>query len=628
MSTSTNSAIQSERIAARQKRVALRQQRANKDSSRNNQLDDYTDTKTSLSRGKQQTADSMVTIDSLKVATLKDVTSVRTDTDDRENRRRIAVEMKREERLQALREEAIRSTEQNEYIEKRWDDLNSLIKQFQLELKAKDEEYVKMLKRQADDMNDTYEKELTSITTAYEEERNEALEDNHEKTNNLFKRRRQMDLEFMAAKLEREERYMKEVESMRVKDSESYQRLKIKLETDIQVLEQQLQEMRATYQLNTEKLEYNYRVLTERDMENTATLAVQKRRLGRLKEQLSTLMLKYKNNDEAYKQRNAELTDEYTRATKQYKDLQKKFRHFQISDNGKFNQLWIMHEEEVREYANKVLTGGKIITEQQLGLHFVPPRKELTVQELAIDSHNSKKTKAAAATSLDNGLGNATKDGEVGRVKAEKIRVMLQMLRNSASFLVPPKLMEKIEVLKKTTPSHELETLKSDAILEALGVTSASETETLLGYFFDNRDMGLKIDEDKVVEVCRLFMENKATEDEAKASDESAAAAAAKQLARSRENQFWEEMANIIPPKSYRVWEALEHSIKDYVKNIEERSQLSNEINSLRSQNAELKSLLNQYLGAEVNAQLQIPPTQMIRLENSSTPEFPKSNGN
>jgi hypothetical protein len=44
--------------------------------------------------------------------------------------------------------------------------------------------------------------------------------------------------------------------------------LKIRLETDIQNLEQHLETMRATYQLNTEKLEYNYRVLVERDHEN------------------------------------------------------------------------------------------------------------------------------------------------------------------------------------------------------------------------------------------------------------------------------------------------------------------------------------------------------------------------
>ena len=48
--------------------------------------------------------------------------------------------------------------------------------------------------------------------------------------------------------------------------------------------------MRATYQLNTEKLEYNYRVLTERDMENSATLSHQKRKLSKLKDALSGLV--------------------------------------------------------------------------------------------------------------------------------------------------------------------------------------------------------------------------------------------------------------------------------------------------------------------------------------------------
>jgi dynein regulatory complex protein 1 len=38
-----------------------------------------------------------------------------------------------------------------------------------------------------------------------------------------------------------------------------------RLESDIAVLEQHLETMRATYQLDAEKLEYNYRVLLERD---------------------------------------------------------------------------------------------------------------------------------------------------------------------------------------------------------------------------------------------------------------------------------------------------------------------------------------------------------------------------
>lgn len=55
---------------------------------------------------------------------------------------------------------------------------------------------------------------------------------------------------------------------MLMRDTEEYNKIKIQLETEIQYLEQQLEQIRALYQLNTEKLEYNYRVLNERDIEN------------------------------------------------------------------------------------------------------------------------------------------------------------------------------------------------------------------------------------------------------------------------------------------------------------------------------------------------------------------------
>ncbi len=47
--------------------------------------------------------------------------------------------------------------------------------------------------------------------------------------------------------------------------------------------------MRATYQLNTEKLDYNYRVLVERDHENQTTINQQKRKISRQRDVLSSL---------------------------------------------------------------------------------------------------------------------------------------------------------------------------------------------------------------------------------------------------------------------------------------------------------------------------------------------------
>ena len=64
-----------------------------------------------------------------------------------------------------------------------------------------------------------------------------------------------------------------------------------RLETDIQTLEQHLESMRAAYQLNQEKLDYNYRVLLERDAENQATITQQKRKVSKQRDLLSTLMV-------------------------------------------------------------------------------------------------------------------------------------------------------------------------------------------------------------------------------------------------------------------------------------------------------------------------------------------------
>jgi hypothetical protein len=69
----------------------------------------------------------------------------------------------------------------------------------------------------------------------------------------------------MEARRRRVDEDQRQLEGQRVQDAEDLNILKIKLETEIQTLEQQLEEMRATYQLNQEKLDYNYRVLVERD---------------------------------------------------------------------------------------------------------------------------------------------------------------------------------------------------------------------------------------------------------------------------------------------------------------------------------------------------------------------------
>lgn len=58
-------------------------------------------------------------------------------------------------------------------------------------------------------------------------------------------------------------KYQKDIDDLITKGADEYNKLKIELELNIQTLKQQLEDIRATYQLNTERLTYNKDVLYE-----------------------------------------------------------------------------------------------------------------------------------------------------------------------------------------------------------------------------------------------------------------------------------------------------------------------------------------------------------------------------
>lgn len=75
-------------------------------------------------------------------------------------------------------------------------------------------------------------------------------------------------------------------------------------------------------QLNTEKLEYNWRVLLERDTENGSTVAAQKRKLARQRDVLSGLKAAAADVEKRQREADLRVTEEYRRCTEQFKDLQ------------------------------------------------------------------------------------------------------------------------------------------------------------------------------------------------------------------------------------------------------------------------------------------------------------------
>jgi len=402
------------------------------------------------------------------------------------------------------------------------DEKTNLINDLQQELKAKDDQYVKDLRKQAEDIDlmiermgeqiktllQAYIEELNEIERSFDFERRDLTDGHKRRWDSLMKNRREREIEYMESRQSRVNDFEMQLQALRVQDAEEYNMVKIKLETDVQILEQNLQQMKATYQLNQEKLEYNFQVLKKRDEENTITKSQQKRKITRLQDLLNNLRQKSKKQEKQYSDENQALTDDLKRITEQYKELQKKFRHFQLTDEKKFKDIWLMNEENAKTLVKDVVEEDKIIHEHQLGLPYQEPNLEFlkNVGPLQV-AENVKKRSAVqlveeilstSSTSTGNSLSqksgletqgvaeskhtSSLMDVDTGQKEFSnsKIKDMLELLCDESGFLVESKLLKLLSPLQK----DEQSLMKLDAIFNALGIETEDDIHFLASYFF------------------------------------------------------------------------------------------------------------------------------------------------
>merc|ERR1719482_405113 len=243
-----------------------------------------------VSLGKQQVGTSTAILERLRTETWDELTDIRVRFDDQENQRRIVEENNRLDRYEALQIEAVTSGRKNAAIEMKWADLLNMdvpqelndqlqfqvnacqqiieskdrrIRDFQTELKNKDEEYIKMLKQQSADISTLigkmreqyhtlrrhYEQQLEQIEEAFEQERTDLLSKNKAEIEALFEKRRHMEeMEFLERRQERQKGFEHQIEELRTTNADDYNKTKISLEKGIQErqkgFEHQIEELR------------------------------------------------------------------------------------------------------------------------------------------------------------------------------------------------------------------------------------------------------------------------------------------------------------------------------------------------------------------------------------------------
>ncbi|XP_015421858.1 PREDICTED: dynein regulatory complex protein 1 [Myotis davidii] len=711
---SINSDNPQERIQARRLRIAARLE-ARRREALGEYLDGKKESEEDQSKSYKQKEESRLKLAKLLLYGTELVTNIQVATDIREIHRRVEEEELKRQRLEKLENEVKTSQDKFDDITAKWEegihkkipqelwemlnsqqvhcaglieDKNKLISELQQELKIKDDQYVKDLKKQSEDIcvllermeeqvktvMKTFRQELNHIEKAFEVERQELLSSNKKKWERALQAHNAKELEYLMNRLKKVEDYEKQLSKQRIWDFEEYNMIKIKLEQDVQILEQQLQQMKATYQLNQEKLEYNFQVLKKRDEESTMIKSQQKRKMNRLHDVLNNLRSKYAKQIKQFQEENQSLTSDYKRLVVQFKELQKAMRHFVLIDEEKFRDFWVMNEEEAKGLISRALDVDKIIHTQHLGLPWTAPDFWFlkNVGPLFQQQQKSATQILEEVLMQTEGEGSEEADQELEsyldlpkQVSASTTRKILMLLCDESGFLIESKLLSLLQPLEKS----ECYLLRLDAIFSALGIESEDDLYKLVNFFLKYRAQHLSSqvrvfskkrekeeeeeeEEKKEKEEEEEKEEESLEEEQAESLEEEEEASTSPRLIHpndvlkileafvkglkkprdarapvklqkatrdnSKDSDYWKALATVIPRSRQNLWDGLYAALEKYHLVLMRRAELLQECRMLEQQNTELQQLLQKYLGSKINSELQVPPTQVLRISTKS----------
>ncbi|KAG7331384.1 hypothetical protein KOW79_005353 [Hemibagrus wyckioides] len=351
------------RIEARRKRVAARVQARKRQA-----VGDDVQKKEDALPFQRQMEQSERHMTKLKADGTELVTNILVAADARELKRREKLREANRLRLEKLENEVKSSTEKFNKI------MNKLTeaKTMNIPQKLKDE-----LRRQQQlcwQIIEDKDKLISELQQrSFNDEWTDLLTNSKKEWEQQRKERSDKEVEFLLERMKTLEDHESLLNRLRLQSAEEYNKLRIKLESDVQHLEQDLQERKASYQFEQEKHEYNKQMLKKYEEEYAVTYAQQMRKITRLHDMRNNLKKKCADQ---YKQSREEIQSrikKYNRLTQQYKDIYRRKRHFEEVDTKHYKEIWLMKEDEAKALACRAVDLDRVIHEQVLGLTWSPP---------------------------------------------------------------------------------------------------------------------------------------------------------------------------------------------------------------------------------------------------------------
>ncbi|XP_063537087.1 dynein regulatory complex protein 1 [Cydia strobilella] len=448
------------------------------------------------------------------------VTNVKVTTDEREVIRRALFTKKQTMSMQKLEAEAKDAQAQYEVITANWDvmlavkdplDIQAAMKEqkdqcdfllaqkikmvdeLKNDLKLMDIAYYDDLEKQDKDIKElseriekqvsimqrAYQKQLTLIQEAIEIEREAMVDHNNKRWDALYRQRDKEEVAHMEYKTEQLEEHKLEMEAIMWDHHEKFRVAKIELEVLIQELQKELEKLKATCIINTEKIGYNYQVLKKREEENVFVRSQQKRKLNKMSDVANKLRAKIRKAAEDGAIEEIKADTEIVKLMQAMDDLEKKSYQFAHVNNYKFSQIWRMSVARCTELAKQLRLAEVALHAHILSEPPPPPPPPLPKNPLWKYEHEASSESQAVALVEEETVD--PKDMVAKTAKDKLVRHILQLVADNTGFLVEDRLLKLIEKYQLT--SRNLCTL--DSIFMALEIQAEEDVELLCKVFLN-----------------------------------------------------------------------------------------------------------------------------------------------
>ncbi|XP_056150133.1 dynein regulatory complex protein 1-like [Lampris incognitus] len=312
------------------------------------------------------------------------VTNVQVVADLKECERRTEMREACRQRVEKLENEAKSSRERFDEIVRKWtedqqrvnpslrdalqsqvqlctviiEDKNKLIDELQQELKAKEDCYHKDLKKQAEEvdliiekMEDEiktqmriYREETDQIQSVYEQEIEILQMENGKKWEQHMKERHDKELEQLKQRVKNVEEYQAQLQQLRLDEADDNSSFKNKLETEAQIAEPQLQQIKVHHHMKMAN-RFDSKEWEKRD--STIAKIQQKNKIIR------NPKTKCVSQETASREKIKKLFMENKQLKQQIKEIKMGIRHLQ--DSKRFKEMWLMNELEVKQLVERAL---------------------------------------------------------------------------------------------------------------------------------------------------------------------------------------------------------------------------------------------------------------------------------